>query len=240
MRRMAIIITEPDATASLRLLSWFSPAFPTGSFSYSHGLEWVVETGDVRDRATLVDWLADVVVHGALWCDGLFFCAAHRAAVPTFDPPSLLETAELAAAFRGTSELALEASAQGRAFLTGILAGWPHPLLEEARDLLAADSLTPALPWSAGVACGVHGIPLDQGLLAFAHASVATLVNAGVRLVPLGQSDGLLALAALEPLVRSTVERACAAGLDDLGSAALGVDLASMAHETQYTRLFRS
>ena len=66
------------------------------------------------------------------------------------------------------------------------------------------------------------------------------LISAGVRLVPLGQTDGQRVLAALEPVVTATAQRALVTRLDDVSSAALRADLASLHHETQYTRLFRS
>ncbi len=65
-------------------------------------------------------------------------------------------------------------------------------------------------------------------------------MTAGVRLVPLGQTDGQIAVAALEDAVLATAAEAADATLDDLGSAALMLDIASARHETQYTRLFRS
>jgi len=84
------------------------------------------------------------------------------------------------------------------------------------------------------------GIAIEPALGCFLQAIVANLVSAGVRLVPLGQTDGQRILAALEPVVRTTAERALTVTLDDVGSAAFRADLASMRHEAQYTRLFRS
>jgi urease accessory protein len=85
-----------------------------------------------------------------------------------------------------------------------------------------------------------HGIAVEPALGAYLHAVTANLVSAGLRLVPLGQTDGQRLLAALEPVVAATGQRALATPLEDVGSAAFRADLASMRHETQYTRLFRS
>jgi urease accessory protein len=82
--------------------------------------------------------------------------------------------------------------------------------------------------------------PLDAALRAFAHAFAANLVSAGVRLIPLGQTDGLLALAALTPIIMRAARAAETTPLDTLTTSALRIDIASMRHETQYTRLFRS
>jgi urease accessory protein len=80
----------------------------------------------------------------------------------------------------------------------------------------------------------------DVALAAFLQSYVGNLVTAAVRLIPLGQTAGQLAVAALEAAVLAAGARARDETLADLGSAAFSVDLASMFHETQYTRLFRS
>ncbi|MEZ4504173.1 MAG: urease accessory protein UreF [Dehalococcoidia bacterium] len=218
------------------MLSWFSPAFPTGAFAYSHGLERAVEEGLVTSAPDLEAWVRTVLRAGGGWNDAVLFVVAWRA---TLDPaPTRLEEIDaLARACRGTAELALESEAQGTAFLATVRAGWPAPALEAAASGL---SEAVALPVAAGVACATHGVSLDAALRAYLHATAANLVSAGVRLIPLGQTDGQRVLAALEADLLAVAARAAGATLDDLGSAALGVDVASMQHETQYTRLFRS
>ena len=314
------VITIPmtDAAKLMRLQSWLSPAFPIGAYSYSHGLEWAVEAGQVRDRASLVDWLEADLRFGTGRGDGIFFAQAWRAVhaalpgvegetqaseparqtplpsgegggecvmtiedgtprttdgthplTPALSPwekesgratgqpldwrarPSegeaggtpahpLLAIAELAAAMRSTSELVLEASQQGIAFLSAVRKAWPHPALDSLAASLRAAGITPMLPIAAGMACAAHGITLGYALPLFLHAGVANLINAAVRLVPLGQTDGQMALAALELAVAETATEALASSVSDIGSAAFMIDIASMQHETQYTRLFRS
>jgi urease accessory protein len=225
---------------ALRLQSWLSPAFPTGAYGYSHGIERAVEAGWIGDRASLVDWLAADLAHGTLRCDAHFFAAAWRAAVGRDGGASLVEVAELAAAWRGTAELALESGAQGSAFLATVRKAWPHPRLDAFADDLGRTGVTPVLPVAAAAACAAHGIALDGALPLYLQAAAANLVNAGVRLIPLGQTDGQLAVAALERPAAEAARAASAAAPDDLGSAALMVEIASMQHETQRTRLFRS
>jgi len=325
-----------DAAKLIRLMSWLSPAFPIGAYSYSHGLEWAVESGAVRDRASLVDWLDADLRHGAGRADGIFFAETWRAvAAPPFaaealpaslahwptettaphphGSPSPLEgegsrrrrvgegddvtassglvetrspspgrrfaspalslqgrglvsadehfsqrwlaeeghgaartvdpflaVAELAAAMRATSELALEASQQGIAFLSAVRKAWPHPALDRHAEALRAVGITPMLPVAAGLTCAVHEIAVETALPLYLHAGAANLINAAVRLIPLGQTDGQMALAALEGTVADTAEEVLGSGLADIGSAAFMIDIASMQHETQYTRLFRS
>src|SRR5262249_2354828 len=91
---------SPAAPALLRLQNWLSPAFPIGSYSYSHGLEWAVEAGQVHDRKSLVDWLEADLCYGSGRNEAIFFHAAWRGAVND-DRATLFELAELAAALRG-------------------------------------------------------------------------------------------------------------------------------------------
>jgi urease accessory protein len=225
--------------ALLRLQSWLSPAFPSGSYSYSHGIEWAVEAGYVDDRETLVDWLESDLRYGSGRNEAIFFMEAWRT-VADNDLVKLFEIAELACAFRGTSEFALESSQQGMGCLWTLRRVWPDELLDQLSELLSKQKLSPALAVVHGVASAKQGLPANLALPAFLQSYVANLVTAGVRLVPLGQTDGQRAIASLEQVVLAATDEAMGATVDDLGSAAFMVDLASMRHETQYTRLFRS
>jgi urease accessory protein len=223
----------------LRLQAWLSPAFPTGSYSYSHGLEWAVEAGAVHDRTTLVDWLAADLRDGSGRNEAIFFREAWSSAM-VGDQSKLLEIAELAAAFRGTSEFALESAQQASACRSTLSQVWCDPLLDEVAETLADRRIPLSLALVLGIRCAKQDIPMVLALPAFLQSYIANLVTAGVRLIPLGQTDGQAAIAALEDTVLATSADAATATVDDLGSAAFMVDLASMAHETQYTRLFRS
>jgi urease accessory protein len=225
--------------AFLRLQSWLSPSFPTGSYSYSHGLEWVVEAEHVRDRNSLVDWLEADLRHGSGRNEAIFFSSAWRCALDT-DPAKLFKIAELAAALRGTSELALESSQQASACLAVLRRVWPDCSLDALSQMLHEHCVRPTLAVVLGVSSSRQGIPITLALPAFLQSYVANLVMAGVRLIPLGQTDGQLAIAALEASVLEISTQSENAGVEELGSAAFMVDLASMAHEIQYTRLFRS
>ena len=225
-----------NAAALYRLMAWLSPAYPIGAFSYSSGIEWAVETGDVTDAATFERWLVVMIAEGSGFCDAVFFVHAHRA-VAQRNEEALHVVAELAAAFAPSQERHLETTAQGRAFLDATRAAWPTPALDR---LLAVWDGAVALPVAVAATSAGHEIALAPALQAYLHTLTANLISAGVRLVPLGQTDGQRVLAALEPVVAATVARALAIALDDVGGAAFRADLASMRHETQYTRLFRS
>jgi urease accessory protein len=225
-----------DAAALYRLLTWLSPAFPVGSFSYSSGIEWAVETGDIGDPESLRDWLAAMLTDGSGFCDGVFLSQAHRA-VAAADHAALRDVAELASAYVPSRERQLETAAQGRAFIEAARAAWNCADLD---PVLARCDGAIVYPVAVGLVSAAHAIPLDPTLHAFLHAVVSNWISAGSRLVPLGQTDSQRVLALLEPAVAATAERARLAGLDELGSATFRADLASMRHETQYTRLFRS
>jgi urease accessory protein len=225
-----------DASALYRLMAWLSPAYPVGAFSYSSGIEWAVEAGDIKDAASLREWLAAMTEHGSGFCDAIFFVHAHRA-VEAGDGNALREIAELAAAFAPSKERHLETTAQGRAFIEATTAAWHC----KALDLLRESWNGPiAYPIAIGVAAAGHGIAVETALHAYLHALVSNWISAGIRLIPLGQTDGQRVLAALEPLVADTAARALTTPLDAIASATFRADIAGMRHETQYTRLFRS
>ncbi len=224
------------SSALYRLMAWLSPAYPVGAFSYSSGLEWAVEAGDIKDAATLRRWIAAIITDGSGSCDAVLFAHAHRAAA-TGDDAALRTAAELATALVPSKERFLETAAQGRAFLDATRAAWPCAALDR---LPAVWDGPLAYPITVAVAAAGHNMTLEPALAAFLQAVTANLISAGVRLIPLGQTDGQRALAALEPVIAATAARALLCPLDQVGSAAFRADLASMRHEAQYTRLFRS
>jgi urease accessory protein len=223
----------------LRMQSWLSPVFPTGSYSYSHSIEWAVEAGHIHDRKSLVDWLEADLCYGSGRNEAIFFVEAWRCSKEN-DCEKLLEIAELAAAFRGTSEFALETAQQAASCLATLRRVWPDPLLESLSELLSDLRIAPTFSVVLGVRAARQDIPATLALPAFLQSYLANLVTAGVRLVPLGQTDGQLAIAELEQAVLAASAQAEHTTIRDLGSAAFMVDLASASHETQYTRLFRS
>jgi urease accessory protein len=225
-----------ESSALYRLMAWLSPAYPVGAFSYSSGIEWAVEAGDIKDAATLRQWLAAMLAEGGGFCDAVLFVHAHRA-TSAGDDPALRAVAELAAALVPSKERFLETTAQGRAFLDATKAAWPCPALARLDDAWQG---AVALPVAVAAACAGHGIACEAALGAFLHALTANWISAGVRLIPLGQTDGQRVLAALEAVVVETAARALATPLGEIGSATFRADLASMRHEAQYTRLFRS
>ena len=225
-----------DAGWLLPLSAWLSPSYPVGAYSYSHGIEWAVEVGLVTDRISLADYVATALEAGGGWTDLVLLAATWRAA-ETGDDAGLDDVAELAFALRGTAETALESTQQGTAFVLATRAAWPGTPLDR---LASRHDDVLAYPVAVGAAAAGKSIPLAALLPAYAQAFAANLISAGLRLIPLGQTDGLRALAALTPVIQAAADRAAATPLGQLGTAAPRLDFCSMRHETQYTRLFRS
>jgi urease accessory protein len=229
-------LATDEGAALYRLMTWLSPAFPVGAFSYSSGIEWAVEAGDITDAATLQDWLSSLLTDGAGFCDGVFLAHAHRAATHA-DDGLLREVAELAAAFVPSRERHLETTSQGRAFIEIARTAWNCDGLDRLVDICDGAIVYPV---AVGIVSAAHGISLAATMHGFLHAVTSNWISAGARLVPLGQTDSQRVLSALEPVVVAAGRRALQAALDDAGGATFRADLASMRHETQYTRLFRS
>ncbi len=218
------------------LMSWMSPSYPVGAYTYSHGIEYAVEAGLITGLDDLVPWIRDILAFGSGLSDCILLKAGYEAASAK-DGPLLKEIAELGLAFCPTEELETETTQQGRAFLQVITNVAPIA----GRDLLKENWQGPVIyPVAVALAAQDKRIPLDASLTAYLHGFVSNLVSASVRIIPLGQTDGQRAIAALAPEVTDTVTKALASELEDLGSATIMVDWCSAQHETQYTRLFRS
>jgi urease accessory protein len=263
MKTIGTAMNTESNTGLYRLLAWASPAFPTGAFSYSHGLEAAAADGAVQDRATLEAWIAALVIRGSGRIDADILRDAWRAAAAS-DDAGLAEVNRRGLAYRATAELALESGQQGAAFTAAYNVAWaaPHPNPLPAggeRERAGATQIPRHVygeregpspqGWEGegnchaaafGAAAARAGISLPETLTAYLQSFAANLMSAGLRLGIVGQTDGQRILAALEPMVAAAVEAAMARGPEDFGAAAFAADLASMAHETQYTRLFRS
>jgi urease accessory protein len=226
-------MTERSPEALLRLLAWTSPAFPVGSYAYSHGIEYAIEAGLIGGADDLGRWVGEIVARGAGFADAVFLAHTWRA-TRSGDEAALAAVGERASAYRGSAEAALESEAQGRAFVAAVGAGWPQ--------LRPAEGTRPIPPYAVAVGASAArgGIDIEDAVAAFLHAFAANLVSAGVRLIPLGQGEGVRVLAALAPTIGVVAAKALVTGLDDLGTATVRVDWTMARHETQHVRLFRS
>lgn len=217
-------MTLPDLPAPglLSIVQWLSPAFPTGGYAFSHGLETAVAEGALRDGAAVEQWLADTLRFGAGRTDAILLAHA-------LDPGAdMAALTDLALALAPSAERLRETAEQGAAFALAVA-----PLL--GRDLPPRP-----LPLVLGQAARGLGLPVPLVVALYLHAFMANLVSAAVRFVPLGQNEGQRVLAALHPQILALAQEAAMAPLDSIGSAAFRSDLGSMLHETLDVRIFKT
>lgn len=207
----------------LQLLAFMSPAFPIGSFAYSHGMEWAIDSGQINTADDVRMWIEALLVNGSGWNDAVLFAAAFDA-----NEEKSKDIDELAIALAASRERALETSDLGKSFSSA------------AGVLMLKTTAMQSYPVVVAVTCRETGISKHQGLLAFLQAFSNNLIAVGLRLVPLGQTSGLEIMRELMPVITRTAMRAASSTLDDLGSSAFQSDIASMKHESQYSRVFRS
>lgn len=218
------------------LFVWLSPSFPIGGFAYSHGLEWAVESGEIKNGTTLEGWLRCLLRRGSARNDAIILAAAWRA-VRADDAMALRAANELALALSPTRERYLETSAQGRAFALTAQAAWRCPALACLLDSTFGDI---AHPVALAAAAASYDVALPATVDAFLLAFVGNLVSAALRLGVVGQTEGQRLIAALLGEVSATAALAVVSTIEDVGSATLYADIGSMRHETQYARIFRS
>lgn len=214
-------IAMPTELAILTLAQWFSPAYPIGSFAYSHGLEWAIETGNVHDLATLAAWVGDTLEFGSGRNDALFLAAAYRSADP-------MNVDSICRAFAPSKERLKETDLQGAAFADITSAIWGHDLAPMT------------YPVAVGWAAQLSELPLALTSQMYLQSFASSLISVGMRLVPLGQRDGHTLIQSLAPLCCRIADQTAQGDLDDLSATAFLPDIASMKHEIQYSKVFRT
>ena len=236
-------MTEPAALQ--KLLTWLSPAFPVGAFAWSSGLETAIAERRVTDSATLEDWIDGALRHGSARTDAIIVAEAWRlsagtslhdgpydTAVATPAGAGLARLADLCFALTPSAERVADLRMTGEAFVLAARA-WPSGI-----EALLPDPCP--YPVAVGAIAAAHGIGLDETLLGFLTAAVHGQVSVAVRLVPVGQTDGLRVMAALEPTVAALAGESAKSGLDAIGGVSYAADIAQMRHETLEPRIFRS
>lgn len=219
-----VMTTRMSTDPILTLAQWLSPAYPVGAFTYSHGLEALVDCGTVHDAASFSHWLQDTLVHGAGHNDVILLAAAYKAD----DLSALTEADNLARALAPSAERLLETDQQGSAFV------------RTASAIHDLDLTQLTYPVAVGRAARLQDLPLPETARFFLHAFAANLTSAATRLVPLGQTEAQSVLTALTSLCQSIADQAITEPLSAIASTTFASDIASMRHETQYSRLFRS
>jgi urease accessory protein len=243
-----------ESSQLLLLLNWMSPAFPIGAFAYSHGLEWAIESGDVTSPQEVEDWITDLITRGSGWNDAVLFALSYEQDVNELalalcsSQERYLETTQLGTAFAKAANVFLTRDLISR-FATASpkekreASDGPSPFASGeggSRGSRETDEVPLAYPVSAARACKAMGIGREHALLAFLQGFSNALISVAVRLVPIGQTAGLQIMRNLMPVISETATRAATATLDDLGSITMLSDVASVKHETQKSRIFRT
>lgn len=221
--------TTGGSLALQRLLTWLSPAFPVGAFAYSAGLETAIIQDVVSDQVSLENWVTGNLRFGSMQADAIILAQAHANEA---DPDALTGLADFSRARSPSAQRCQELELLGAAFVEAASA-WPAPIFKYLPNPCP-------YPVAVGAISSAHNIALSSTLIAFLTAAVHTQISVAVRLVPLGQTDGLKVLAKLEPLIASCAATAIGKTCDDIGTIAYAADIASMQHETLNSRIFRS
>ena len=220
-----------NAFALLRLLQLCNSSLPVGAYSYSEGLETLCEQGQITQVDQLEHWLKAELHHGSIRTELAVMMRAYRA-WQTQDHENLKYWNHWYTATRETEELRLQSLQMGRSLIK-----------------LLADLELPDIPLDPrhcnycvafGIGAAHSQISLDDAALGYGQSWVANLVNAGVKLIPLGQTQGQQAIANLSDPIQQAVQQVLVWKDDDIESNSWGLQLASMTHETLYSRIFRS
>ena len=214
----------PTDLRLLTLTQWLSPAFPVGSFAYSHGLESAVSEGWVSDAESLYEWLEDILIHGSGQADAAWIALSYSA-------HSLKEVENLndyARAFSASAERVREGERQGAAFAKVASSVW----CLELPELL--------LPIALGHSAKQQGLDLDAVIALYLQAFLSNLGAAAQRLMPLGQTDAQIVVAKLNPVCLDVAKTAKTMEMRDISSSCFLSDIAAMKHETLQPRLFQS
>ena len=232
-----------NSSALLSLLQLASPALPVGAYSYSEGLEFLVEAEIITDVATLEKWLRDALRFGSPRLDGALLQRSY-AAMENQDMERLRYWNHWSLAVRETEELRQQTIQMGRS-LSGLLQELDsslEPVLQELRSPTDETQPDGQISYTTGwaIACAHWQISITDAIFAYLHGWVANAIAAGVKLIPLGQTSGQKLLFQLHPQIAEIVPEILALDEANLYSCSWGFAMASIAHETQYTRLFRS
>ena len=222
------------APALLSLLQLANSALPVGAYSYSEGLETLVQTGCLKTDQDLQHWLMQELGYGGIRLEAAIALRAYRA-VETQSPEQLQRWNQWLSAARETEELRQQSWQMGRALVR---------LLSELQPDLETWFSACGHPCNFAIAFGIAAahwqIPLHSAVLGYLHSWASNLINAGVKLIPLGQTAGQTLLYTLQPVLSQTAVDVMTQGDDELANGGWGLAIASMQHETLYSRLFRS
>ena len=202
------------------LQTWFSPAFPTGAFSYSHGTESAIQDNLINDASSLKSWIALLLSYGSGRNDGLFLKAAYE---------GVTEANALCLALCGSKERLRETTELGQAFSRAVKAGYGVKLPDRT-----------AYPVAVGVTAKQFDLDLALTLQSYLQAFASNLISVGVRAIPIGQQAGQDCLIGLYPIIEKITKTVKSESLNELGSATFVSDLMAIKHENSVPRIYRT
>lgn len=218
----------------LCLLQLASPALPVGAYSYSEGLETLVENGIINNQESLKSWLEAELRYGAIRLEVAVMLRGCECVIRN-DLQALSHWNMWLSALRETEELRNSSLQMGRSLIQ--LFAKLQPQIKPIADAVG-NSCNYAIAF--GIVVAYWDINIQAAILGYLHSWVSNLITAGVKLIPIGQTAGQQLLLNLQPLISDATASILALEDDNLSCCSWGLSLASMAHEIQYTRLFRS
>ena len=218
------------------LLTWFSPSFPIGSYAYSHGLEYAIESKIVKNTSDLSDWISDFLHYGTCYNDGIIISNAYDA-VTKNNLKKLEEISLIAKAFKPTKEISLESYQQGVSFAHAVSKSLNCKKFDKLITIINENISYVIAVACAGAVCNINKLDLVN---AYFHAFISNLISAALRLMSIGQTESQILIIKFKKEVELLTNKILLNSLDDLGSSVLIGDWCSAKHEKQYSRLFRS
>lgn len=223
-----------NTLALLRLLQLASPALPVGAYTYSQGLEWMVESGTVHDETSALHWIGGLLEDSMGRLDAPLLATLHRAWQQE-DWGEIIRLNDDYLASRETAEVRAETVQMGFSLCRLAI---ELPLVSGTISVDGLEEIAFPTIW-VGMAAA-WDIPVLEAVQAYLFGWCENQISAAVKLVPLGQSAGQRLLLTLGSRIPILAERACTLPEEQWCNMAPGLAIASCCHETQYTRLFRS
>ena len=205
----------------MTVMQWMSPAFPIGAFAYSHGLEWAIDKGHVKNGEKLQKWITDLLEYGSLRTDAISISLILRG-------HDFKKMNELSMALCPARERLLETKLQGSAFAKIIEDVWQQDIGELS------------LPVAVALAAKNESIEQDLILPAYLQAFCSNLISVAIRLIPIGQTEGQRIMFELSSTISDLVQSASESEIDDLNSACFFSDVSAMEHEHLQPRIFKT
>jgi urease accessory protein len=223
----------------LSLLQLGDSNFPSGAFSHSFGLETYIQDESVHNKVTLFEWIRIYLDKQLAYTDGLA-CRLTLEALMNQDVAEIWNLDRKLFVQNMPEETRQANRRIGERLVVMGIDLYSIPLLEEYLKKIRANEAFghPAIAFM--LICHFLKIDRNQAILTFLYSTIATLVQNGVRGIPLGQTAGQRILLEIHPVLLKTVKRIEALEVDDFGAVAPGIEIAQMRHEKLHVRLFMS